>query len=386
MHKEMSRIGIIGSTGSIGTQALSVIREQKNKFKIESLSAGKNIALLLKQVAEFKPNSICVKDKKDEIILNKNPLLKKIKIFSGDKGLKKIGGNTKIDTLITSTSGINSLIPTIESLKLGKRVCIASKEIFLPFGKEIIKISKKFNGEIIPIDSEHSALFQLIKNEPKENIRRIYITASGGPFFNKKRMELKNVKPSDALKHPTWNMGKKISVDSATMMNKAIEIIEASIMFDLSGDIISPVVNLESHIHAIVEFVDGNYMFSGSYNDMRIPISYSLNYPLRYNNQNFSFVPTEKIKLIPIKEKNYKAIVLARKAMKIGGSMPTVMNAANSVAVEKFLNHKIKFLDIFKVVEETMNKHTPKFRYSLKEILNINKIASIDAIDIANQL
>lgn len=386
VNKRRKYVAILGSTGSIGTQTLSVIKEQENRFKIKSLSAGENIPLLLKQISEFGPKFVCVQNKKDELALKKNPLLRKLKIYSGEKGLKQIGEDPRNDILVASTSGINSLTPTIESLKRGRRVCIASKEIYLLFGREISRISKKFGGELIPIDSEHSALFQLIRDEPRENIRKLYITASGGPFFNKKNSELKNVKPKDALKHPTWNMGKKISIDSATMMNKAIEIIEASIMFDLPSKIISPVVNLESHIHAAVEFVDGNYMISGSHNDMRIPISYSLNYPFRYTNNNFRFKPSKMIELIPIKEKDYKAIRLARKAMNIGGSMPTVMNAANSVAVEEFLNNKIKFLDILKVVEKTMKKHNPKFKYSLKEILTINAEASKDAFNIANQL
>tara|TARA_B100000959_G_scaffold280837_1_gene343485 strand:+ start:3410 stop:4570 length:1161 start_codon:yes stop_codon:yes gene_type:complete len=386
MNKRRRYVAILGSTGSIGTQTLSVIKEQEGRFKVKSLSAGKNIPLLLKQISEFGPNFVCVQNKKDEIALKKNPLLRRIKIHSGEKGLKQIGEDPKNDILVASTSGINSLTPTIESLKRGKRVCIASKEIYLLFGREISRISKKFSGEIIPIDSEHSALFQLIRNEPKENIRKLYITASGGPFFNKKNSELKNVQPKDALKHPTWNMGKKISIDSATMMNKAIEIIEASIMFDLPGKIVSPVINLESHIHAVVEFVDGNYMISGSHNDMRIPISYSLNYPFRYTNNSFRFKPSKTIELIPIKEKDYKAIQLARKAIRIGGSMPTVMNAANSVAVGEFLNNKIKFLDILKIIEKTMEKHSPKFKYSLKEILKINVVASKDAFDIVNKL
>ncbi len=386
MNKRRRYVAILGSTGSIGTQTLSVIKEQGGRFKVKSLSAGKNIPLLLKQISEFGPNFVCVQNKKDEIALKKNPLLRRIKIHSGEKGLKQIGEDPKNDILVASTSGINSLTPTIESLKRGKRVCIASKEIYLLFGREISRISKKFSGEIIPIDSEHSALFQLIRNEPKENIRKLYITASGGPFFNKKNSELKNVQPKDALKHPTWNMGKKISIDSATMMNKAIEIIEASIMFDLPGKIVSPVINLESHIHAVVEFVDGNYMISGSHNDMRIPISYSLNYPFRYTNNSFRFKPSKTIELIPIKEKDYKAIQLARKAIRIGGSMPTVMNAANSVAVGEFLNNKIKFLDILKIIEKTMEKHSPKFKYSLKEILKINVVASKDAFDIVNKL
>ena len=377
---------ILGSTGSIGKQTLSDIKEQKDKFKIESLAAGKNISLLLKQISEFKPTMVSVDSTKDQNLLKKNPLLKRIVVLSGEKGLRSIAKSKNIKSLVVATSGVNALVPTIDSLKLGKRVCIASKEVFLLYGKQIMKIAKNNNAEIIPIDSEHSALFQLIGNEPKENIRRLYITASGGPFFNKKRKDLKNVQPKDALKHPTWNMGEKISIDSATMMNKAIEIIEASIMFDINHKMITPVVNLDSHIHGIAEFVDGSYSISGSFNDMKIPISYSLNYPLRQNKRNYQFKIDKKIELIPIKESAYEAISIARKAMEIGGTMPTIMNAANSVAVSQFLKKEIAFLDIYKVIKKTMKNSFPEYNSSLKEILKINKTASEDAFNICNRL
>ena len=379
-------MSILGSTGSIGKQTLSVIKEQKDKFKIESLAAGKNISLLLKQISEFKPTMVSVDSTKDQNLLKKNPLLKRIVVLSGEKGLRSIAKSKNIKSLVVATSGVNALVPTIDSLKLGKRVCIASKEVFLLYGKQIMKIAKNNNAEIIPIDSEHSALFQLIGNEPKENIRRLYITASGGPFFNKKRKDLKNVQPKDALKHPTWNMGEKISIDSATMMNKAIEIIEASIMFDINHKMITPVVNLDSHIHGIAEFVDGSYSISGSFNDMKIPISYSLNYPLRQNKRNYQFKIDKKIELIPIKESAYEAISIARKAMEIGGTMPTIMNAANSVAVRQFLKKEIAFLDIYKVIKKTMKNSFPEYNSSLKEILKINKTASEDAFNICNRL
>tara|TARA_Y100000590_G_scaffold91322_1_gene103059 strand:- start:767 stop:1924 length:1158 start_codon:yes stop_codon:yes gene_type:complete len=379
-------VSILGSTGSIGKQTLSVIKEQKDKFKIESLAAGKNIRLLLKQISEFKPTMVSVDSTKDQNLLKKNPLLKRIVVLSGEKGLRSIAKSKNIKSLVVATSGVNALVPTIDSLKLGKRVCIASKEVFLLYGKQIMKIAKNNNAEIIPIDSEHSALFQLIGNEPKENIRRLYITASGGPFFNKKRKDLKNVQPKDALKHPTWNMGEKISIDSATMMNKAIEIIEASIMFDINHKMITPVVNLDSHIHGIAEFVDGSYSISGSFNDMKIPISYSLNYPLRQNKRNYKFKIDKKIELIPIKESAYEAISIARKAMEIGGTMPTIMNAANSVAVSQFLKKEIAFLDIYKVIKKTMKNSFPEYNSSLKEILKINKTASEDAFNICNRL
>ena len=224
--KMIKKIHILGSTGSIGKQTLSVINKNKDKYRVHSLAAGKSIKLLLNQVSKFKPQIISIMNEKDAILLKKNPLLKKIKILHGDEGLKEIGQSNKADILVSATSGVNSLIPTIEFLKLGKRVCVASKEIFLLFGEKINDTAKKYSGEIIPIDSEHSGLFQLIKNENINNIKKLYLTASGGPFFGRKMKELLNVTPKEALNHPTWSMGRKISIDSATMMNKAIEIIE----------------------------------------------------------------------------------------------------------------------------------------------------------------
>ena len=287
--KMIKKIHILGSTGSIGKQTLSVINKNKDKYRVYSLAAGKSIKLLLNQVSKFKPQIICTMNKKDAILLKKNPFIKKMKILHGDEGLKEIGQSNKADILVSATSGVNSLIPTIEFLKLGKRVCVASKEIFLLFGEKINDTAKKYSGEIIPIDSEHSGLFQLIKNENINNIKKLYLTASGGPFFGRKMKELLNVTPKEALNHPTWSMGRKISIDSATMMNKAIEIIEASIMFNIPHNKILPIINKKSHIHSIVEFIDGNIMFSGSENDMKIPIGYSLSYPSRLKSYKTKF-------------------------------------------------------------------------------------------------
>jgi len=380
MNKKKS-IDLLGSTGSIGIQTLSVLKE-RSSLSINSLSAGKNIKLLLRQVREFNPKTICVSDKKDELLLKKNPLLRKLNIYSGQDGLRAIGKDKRSSILVSATSGTSTLLPTIDALKLGKRVCVASKEIFLLYGKQIMDLAKKHKGEIIPIDSEHSGLFQILRNESSESINKVYITASGGPFYGKKPKELKSVTPDEALKHPTWNMGKKISIDSATMMNKAIEIIEASIIFNLPSEKIVPIINKESHIHAIVEFVDGNVAFSGSLNDMKIPISYSLSYPSRMRISSINPKVDRNIDLIKVNEKSYKPFVLARKAMRIGGSLPTVMNAANTVAVEQFLSGNIRFLDIYKIIEKTMSNHNTKKDYSLKQILHINGIAQEYAYNI----
>ena len=381
----IKKVSILGSTGSIGKQTLSVIAKNKEKFNVHSLSGGENINLLLKQSANFKPKIISVLKEDDALKLKKNPLLRKIKILNGDIGLKEISLSKEADILVSATSGVSSLIPTLEFLKLGKRVCVASKEIFLLLGNKITEVANKYSGEVIPIDSEHSGLFQLIKNEDVSNIKRVFLTASGGPFFGKKKEELRDVTPKEALNHPTWSMGNKISIDSATMMNKAIEIIEASIMFNIPHQIIHPIVNRKSHIHSIVEFIDGNIVFSGSYNDMRIPIGYALNFPNRLSSTKYKFHPGETMNLIKINEKTYKAFNLARKALDIGESMPAVMNAANTVAVEAFLKNRIKFTDILKIVDRTMKKHKPIRKINLKNIMNINEIASKDAYNIINK-
>ena len=381
----VKKISILGSTGSIGRQTLSVINENKKKFLVYSLSAGKNVKLLLNQVSKYRPKIISLSRQEDAILIMKNPLLRNIKIVHGNDGLKEIGGEKESDILVAATSDVSSLIPTLEFLKNGKRVCIASKEIFLLLGKEIVKIAKKYSGEIIPIDSEHSGLFQIINNEPESNIKAIYLTASGGPFFGKKRKDLKDVTPEEALKHPTWSMGKKISIDSATMMNKAIEIIEASLMFNIPHQKIYPIINKKSHIHSIVEFIDGNILFSGSENDMKIPIGYSLDYPKRIQSKKRKIINYKNIELIKINEKNYSAFKLARKAMDLGGSMPAVMNAANGVAVESFLNRKLRFNDILKVVEQTMNEHKIVRKIDLKKIIKINEIAKKSAYTIVNK-
>ena len=381
----IKKISILGSTGSIGKQTLSVVSKNTEKFSVYSLSAGKNVRLLLNQISKFRPKIVSLTNEKDAELIKKNPLLRNIKVFHGETGLKEIGRKKTADILVAATTDVNSLVPTLEFLKSGKRVCIASKEIFLLLGNQLLKIAKKYSGEILPIDSEHSGVFQIINNEEKSNIKAIYLTASGGPFYGKKFNELSEVSPEEALKHPTWSMGKKISIDSATMMNKAIEIIEASLMFDIPHNKIFPIINKKSHIHSIVELVDGNVIFSGSENDMKIPIAYSLSYPKRIKNKKKNFINYKNIELIKINEKNYSAFRLARKALDVGGSMPAVMNAANTVAVNSFLDGKIKFTDILKVVEKTMKQHKIIHKFNLKKIIEINEIAKKSAYTIVNK-
>ena len=291
------------------------------------------------------------------------------------------------DILVASSSGINSIDTVIAALKKKKKICVASKEIFLLYGKEIMKISKKFNNKIIPIDSEHSGVFQLLESNRAEDVKKVYITASGGPFYGRKIKDLSKIKKEDALNHPTWKMGDKITIDSATLMNKGIEIIEAATIFNIPSDKICPIIDKKSKIHSIVEFIDGNYLFCASINDMRIPISYALNYPDKINfkskrTRNF----LETLSLSEINEEDHKAFRLVRYALKKGGSAIAVLNAANNIAVNEFLEDRIKFMDILNVVEKVIKNHTPIYNYKLNKILDIYKNTENITRKICNKL
>ena len=367
------KVSIIGSTGFIGRQVLNVIDKQQC-FKVVLLSCNKNIKELKKQILKYEPTNIYIECKKArEKFKSYNPKYK-LKLIEKKSELNNFISSNKNDILVASSSGIDSIDTVIAALKKQKKICVASKEIFLLYGEEIMKISKKINNKIIPIDSEHSGIFQLLESNKAEDVKKIYITASGGPFYGKEIKDISKIKKEDALNHPTWKMGDKITIDSATLMNKGIEIIEAATIFNVSSDKIYPIIDKQSKIHSIVEFIDGNYLFCASTNDMRIPISYALNYP---NKINFKSKTTdnflENLSLIKIDEKDHKAFRLIRYALKKGGSTIAVLNAANNIAVNEFLNERIKFIDILKVVEKVIKLHTPIYNYKLNKILDIYK-------------
>lgn len=355
----MKKIAILGSTGSIGVNALNIIREAKDKFQVVALSGHGNYKLLLDQIEEFKPLYVSIGTEVGyEKIKEKFP---NISIFLGDEGLKTIGSLDDYDILLTAISGAVGIDATVEGIKKSKRIALANKETMVAAGDYINKLLKEYpKAEIIPVDSEHSAIFQSMLGGRREEVSKIIITASGGTFRGKKIDDLKNVKVEDALKHPNWSMGKKITIDSSTLVNKGLEVIEAHQLFGVSYDEIEVVVHPQSIIHSMVEFRDSSIIAQLGVPDMKLPIQYAFTYPNREANIVLDKLDFKKISTLTFEQpdnETFKGIELAFKAGRIGGTMPAVLNAANEVAVELFLEGEIKFLEIYEIIENAMSNH-----------------------------
>jgi 1-deoxy-D-xylulose-5-phosphate reductoisomerase len=365
-------ITILGSTGSIGTQSLQVIQDEPDKYEILALSAWKDLELLKEQILKFKPKYAVVRDDKLAREL-KNNLNNKINchILYGEYGLTKISTLTDIDTVIVAITGMAALKPTLEAINAKKQICLANKEIIVSAGEIIMKRAKDNQINIIPIDSEHSGLFQCITPEHYENIEKLIITASGGPFYHLKESVLDSVSVEEALNHPNWQMGKKISIDSATLMNKGLEVIEAFWLFGVPLNKIEVLVHPQSYIHSLVQYDDGSMIAQLSNHDMRIPIHFALNYP----NRARSYLP--RINLVKIGQltfkkldtKKFPSIDLCYKAIEQGGTLPVVLNAANEVAVSAFLNRRLSFGNIIKVVSLTMEAHQNILNPTINDII-----------------
>ena len=363
-------IAILGSTGSIGTQTLEAVRENKD-LKVAALSAGSNIELLEAQIREFHPELAAVweKEKAEELAVKVADL--DVRIVSGMEGLLELARLPKAEILVTAIVGMIGIRPTIAAIEAGKDIALANKETLVTAGHLIMPLAKKRGVQILPVDSEHSAIFQVLHGEQKREIHKLLITASGGPFRGKKREELEQVQVEDALKHPNWAMGQKITIDSATLVNKGLEVMEAKWLFDVDLDQIQVVVQPKSIIHSMVEFVDGAVLAQMGTPDMKLPIQYALYYPER------RYLPGERLDFGKLKEITFEepdmdtflGLPLAMKASRIGGSMPTVFNAANERAVAKFLKRKIGFLDIYRIIEEAMEHHAFVENPALEQIL-----------------
>lgn len=363
-------IVILGSTGSIGTQTLEVVRENKD-LKVAALNAGSNIELLEAQIREFHPELAAVweKEKAEELAVKVADL--DVRIVSGMEGLLELARLPKAEILVTAIVGMIGIRPTIAAIEAGKDIALANKETLVTAGHLIMPLAKKRGVQILPVDSEHSAIFQVLHGEQKREIHKLLITASGGPFRGKKREELEQVQVEDALKHPNWAMGQKITIDSATLVNKGLEVMEAKWLFDVDLDQIQVVVQPKSIIHSMVEFVDGAVLAQMGTPDMKLPIQYALYYPER------RYLPGERLDFGKLKEITFEepdmdtflGLPLAMKASRIGGSMPTVFNAANEWAVAKFLKRKIGFLDIYRIIEEAMEHHAFVENPALEQIL-----------------
>lgn len=367
----MKKIAIIGSTGSIGTQTLDVVRANQD-IKVVAISAGSNVELLIEQAKEFKPDIVGIWSEDKACLLREALSNFDIRIVSGMEGLIEIARHKDSDILVTAIVGMIGIRPTIEAIKAGKDIALANKETLVTAGHIIMPLAKEMGVKILPVDSEHSAIFQCIHGETDNKISRLLITASGGPFRGKDREYLTRVTVEDALKHPNWAMGRKITIDSATLVNKGLEVIEAKWLFDIEPEDIEVVVQPQSIIHSMVEFEDGSIKAQLGTPDMKLPIQYALYYPKRryLAGDRLDFKALSGIIIDTPDKETFKGLDFAYNAIKAGGSMPTVFNAANEKAVALFLDKKISFLQIYDIIKACMDAHTLIENPDLEEILS----------------
>ena len=370
----MKKIAILGSTGSIGTQTLDIVREQGD-IQVVAMAAGSNISLLEAQMREFKPSLVSVWDEKKASELRTNTKDLGIKIVSGMEGLLEVSVIPESEILVTAIVGMLGIRPTIAAIKAGKKIALANKETLVTAGHIIIPLAKEYKVPILPVDSEHSAIFQSLQGAGDNKISRILLTASGGPFRGRKADELKNIQVEDALKHPNWSMGRKITIDSSTLVNKGLEVMEAKWLFDVDPCNIQVVVQPQSIIHSMVEYRDGAVMAQLGTPDMKLPIQYALFYPERryLAGDRLDFWKMNSILVEKPDMDTFKGLKYAYDAIGKGGSMPTVFNAANECAVAKFLDRRIKFLDIYRIIEECMSEHKIIEDPDVSQILDTEK-------------
>lgn len=371
----MKKIAVLGSTGSIGTQTLDVVRNHSDILKIEVLAANNNDELLEKQIEEFAP-SIAVLNDKNAYEKLKARYSGKTQLFCGEKGLIEGVVNDKIDTVVTSLMGFAGLRPTMAAIDAGKNIALANKETLVVAGELVMQKAKEKNIEIMPIDSEHGALFQCLHGEDMAKVDKLLVTASGGPFRGKTKEELQNVSVKQCLNHPTWKMGRKITIDSATLMNKGLEVIEAKQLYGVSYDNIQVVVHPQSIVHSMVQYADGSVIAQLASTDMRLPIQYALTYPERMEcvAPKLDFWQMQPLTFEKPDTDTFRGLALAYEAGKIGGSMPCVMNAANEIAVAAFLNEQIRFLDIYDIIEDEMLSHITLVSPKLEDLFEIDAI------------
>lgn len=370
----MKKIAILGSTGSIGTQTLDIV-SKNDDLQVVGIAAGRNIDLLEKQIRQFSPRLAAVGDEKKAQELKLRVQDTDCKIVGGMEGLIELAVMEEAEILVTAIVGMIGICPTVAAICAGKHIALANKETLVTAGHIIMPLAKEHNVKILPVDSEHSAIFQALNGENPKTIEKLLITASGGPFRGKKTEELKNMRVEDALKHPNWAMGQKITIDSATLVNKGLEVMEAKWLFDVDLDRIQVVVQPQSVIHSMIEFKDGSIMAQLGTPDMRLPIQYALYEGERkyLDGERLDFAKLASITFENPDMETFKGLPLAMQASKTGGSMPTVFNAANEKAVALFLNRKIGFLDIYEIIEKAMNEHEVILNPTVEEIINIEQ-------------
>ena len=384
----MKKVAILGSTGSIGTQTLEVISDNKNIFEVELLTAFSNHTLLINQALLYKPKAIIFGDKsKEKVILNslKN---EEIEIYFGEESLNNFLNYCNPDIVLTALVGKSGLIPTINTIKKGIDLALANKETLVVAGSIINKLCKEKKVNIYPVDSEHSAIFQCLVGESRDTIDKIILTASGGPFRNKKLNELKNISKKEALNHPNWEMGEKITIDSSTLMNKGLEVIEAKFLFDIDIQKIKVVVHPQSIIHSMVEFNDGSIKAQLGEPDMKLPIQYALFSGKRLKNKftHHDFVKNNTLTFEEPCLKTFNNLKLAFDAGKLGGNAPCILNASNEIVVDAFLNEKIRYLDMTKIIEDSLNKISYIASPNLDQLIETDIVTRKYTLDKINKL
>jgi len=378
------RISILGSTGSIGCQTLEVVDMFSDKFEVVGLAAGSNLRRLAEQVHKYKPRQVSI-GRAEDLQVFRSMVPEGILLTVGVEGMTEVAIQEDVDIVVTSVTGTLGLLPTVAAIKAGKDIALANKETLVAAGELVMSLVQENRVKILPVDSEHSAIFQCLNGENRLEVGKLILTASGGPFKNKTREELLAVGVEDALNHPNWSMGRKITVDSATMMNKGLEVIEARWLFNVDFDSIEVLIHPQSIVHSMVEFKDGSVIAQMGVPDMRIPIQYALSYPKRWANDfpKLNLLEVQELTFEKPRTEVFPSLILAFEAGRQGGTMPAVMNAANEVAVSLFLDGRIRFTDIPTIVEKVMANHDCKNNPGLAEILETDCWAREEAVRMA---
>ena len=371
----MTKISILGSTGSIGRNCLEVISRSKNKWEVVGLAAGRNKELFQKQVAEFNPEIISLEREEDAVEFLREYPHYSSKIYHGQEGAEAVARFEENDIVVSAITGINGLRPTLGAVQAGKRVALANKESMVVAGPLLMETAQRTGSQIIPVDSEHSGVFQCLAKEEQNHVKKVILTASGGPFFRLSAEEMKNKTLDEALNHPRWKMGKKVTIDSATLMNKGLELIEARWLFGLEPDQLDMLIHPQSIVHSLVEMRDGSVLAQLSPTDMKIPIQYALTYPDREEAllPSLDLSQVKALEFYKIDDEKFPLVQLAREALEEGGSTPVVLNTANEVAVEAFIEGKIPFSGIAEIVTETVENHKIRKIGGLEEIFDIDR-------------
>jgi 1-deoxy-D-xylulose-5-phosphate reductoisomerase len=373
----MRTIAVLGSTGSIGVSTLDLVRRFPERFKVHGLVAGQNLKRLASQVKEFFPRCVAIKNEEDVARLRKLVGGNRVEVLFGQRGAAAVSTAHEVDVVVAAIVGGAGLMPTLEAVRAGKEIALANKEALVMAGEIFVNAAKEKGVRLLPVDSEHSAIFQCLQGNRRDEVDRLILTASGGPFLRTPLKRLKRVTVTQALKHPNWKMGRKITIDSATMMNKGLEVVEARWEFDMDPRRIDVVIHPQSVVHSMVQYQDGSVIAQLGVPDMRIPIAYALAYPHRLKGgwEALELTRQGELSFLPVERRRYPALQLAYDALKEGGTMSAVLNASNEIAVAAFLQCQIGFRDIHRIIDKTMQGHVPKRPKAVEEILEVDRWA-----------